>query len=302
MLKKKYKIDSVNAGIRLDKFLADNLTDYLSRSAISRLISNHLVTINDRPVKASHILRASEEIILKYELKPPALPQAEDIKLDIIYEDDFLAVVNKPAGMITHPPQAGKKHTLVNALLHRFNNLSDVAGPLKPGIIHRLDKDTSGLLVIAKDNQSHRKIAAQFKQRSVKREYIALVLGVVEFDEGVIDAPLGRSSKSRLKRKVDMNSELDAITRYTVIKRFNKRTLLRLELKTGRTHQIRVHLKHINHPIIGDSYYGVKADAARQMLHAAKLGFLHPNTGEFKLYESDIPAGFKMYLKALEQL
>jgi 23S rRNA pseudouridine1911/1915/1917 synthase len=302
MLEKKYTVDNINAGIRLDRFLADNLTDYLSRSAISRLINKNLVTINNKPVKASHILKASEKILVRYELKSPTLPEAEEIKLDIVFEDDSLAVINKPAGMVTHPPQAHKKHTLVNALLHHFENLSDVAGLLKPGIIHRLDRDTSGLIVIAKDNQSHRKIAAQFKERTVIREYIALVLGVVEFDEGVIDVPLGRSSKSRMKRTVDINSGLDAFTKYTVIKRYENRTLLKLELKTGRTHQIRVHLKHINHPIIGDSYYGVKADADRQMLHAAKLGFLHPKTGKFNIYQCGIPEDFNCYIKTLEEL
>ncbi len=299
MQKKVFKVSHEDAGVRLDKYLADKLSDFISRSGIRKLIDNGLIIIDGLRVKPRHILKADEEVRVSIEPKDNQLLLPEDIKLDIIYQDDYLAVIDKPAGLTVHPPSFGIGHTLVNALLFHINKLSDIAGPLKPGIVHRLDKDTSGLMVIAKDNKTHEKLSLQFKKRVVLKEYIAVVLGIVEFDEGVINVPIGRSPNLRLKRVVDFNSDKDAVTNYNVIKRYKNRTLIKLNIETGRTHQIRVHLKHVNHPIIGDSYYGVKAGVSRQMLHAVKLGFNHPVSGEFEVFESKIPDDMRNYIESL---
>ena len=299
MQKKIFKVSQEDAGMRLDKYLADKLSDLISRSGIRKLIDNGLIVIDGLRVKPRHILKADEEVRVSIEPKDNRLLLPEDIKLDIVYEDDYLAVIDKPAGLTVHPPSSGIGHTMVNALLFHIDKLSDIAGPLKLGIVHRLDKDTSGLMVIAKDNKTHQKLTLQFKERIVLREYIAVVLGIVEFDEGVINVPIGRSASLRLKRVVDLNSGKDAITNYNVLKRYKNKTLIRLSLKTGRTHQIRVHLKHINHPIMGDSYYGVKADVSRQMLHAVKLGFNHPVSGEFEVFESKVPDDMRTYIESL---
>ncbi len=299
MQKKVFKVSQEDAGMRLDKYLADKLSDLISRSGIRKLIDNGLILIDGLQVKPRHILKADEEVRVSIEPKDNRVLLPEDIKLDIVYEDDYLAVIDKPAGLTVHPPSNGIGHTMVNALLFHIDKLSDIAGPLKPGIVHRLDKDTSGLMVIAKDNKTHQKLTLQFKERIVLREYIAVVLGIVEFDEGVINVPIGRSASLRLKRVVDLNSGKDAITNYNVLKRYKNKTLIRLSLKTGRTHQIRVHLKHINHPIMGDSYYGVKADVSRQMLHAVKLGFNHPVSGEFEVFESKVPDDMRTYIESL---
>jgi 23S rRNA pseudouridine1911/1915/1917 synthase len=300
MQKKEFRIAQEDSGQRLDKYLAERLIDYVSRSEIRKMIDSGKILLNGLRVKARHILKNNDEIQVVIEAKKERVPQAEDIELNIVYQDDYLVVINKPAGLIVHPPSAGIKHTLVNALLCRIDKLSDIAGALKPGIVHRLDKDTSGLMVIAKDNKTHEKLARQFKDRVVLREYIAVVLGIVEFDEGVINAPIGRSLNQRLRRVVDLNSEREAITKYAVVKRYCNKTVLRINLETGRTHQIRVHLKHINHPIIGDNSYGVKADASRQMLHATKLGFNHPTSNEFRIFEAKIPDDMQLYIESLK--
>ena len=299
MQKKILKISQDDAGMRLDKYLADELSDYASRSEIRKLIDAGKVVINDALMKPRYILKGGEEVYVSLEEKESKILLPEDIELDIIYQDDYLVVLNKPAGLTVHPPSAGIQHTLVNALLFNFDMLSDIAGSLKPGIVHRLDRDTSGLLVIAKDNETHEKLALQFKERTVLREYMAVVFGIVEFDQGMINAPIGRSVTQRLKRVVDFNSDKDAITNYNVIKRYKNKTVISLNLKTGRTHQIRVHLKHINHPIMGDISYGVKGDASRQMLHAIKLGFNHPVFNDFKTFEAKLPDDMRTYIESL---
>lgn len=300
MPKKRFKITEESSGIRLDKFLAKELSGVISRSNITDLINGGAVLVDGLQVKPRHILKAGENIDITFQDKDEEqelLP--EKIDLNIVFQDDHLVVIDKPAGLITHPPSFGINHTLVNGLIYQFKNLSNIGGPLKPGIVHRLDKDTSGLIVIAKDNQTHENLSHQFKERTVLREYVAVVFGVVEFDEGVIDVPIGRSQHMRVKRVVDYNSDKEALTHYKVIKRYSNKTLLQLNLKTGRTHQIRVHLKHINHPIMGDVYYGIKADAPRQMLHALKLGFKHPVKNDFRIYEAQIPKEMQDYIGSL---
>ncbi|MDP8261091.1 MAG: RluA family pseudouridine synthase [Candidatus Kappaea frigidicola] len=299
MQKKVFKITQEDAGIRLDKYLADKLSDCVSRSEIRKMIDAGAIIIKGAQIKPRYIIKADEEVYVSIEAKDEQVLLAEDIKLDVVYQDDYLVVVNKPVGLTVHPPSFGVEHTMVNALLFHIDKLSDIAGPLKPGIVHRLDKDTSGLMVIAKDNNTHEKLALQFKERTVLREYIAVVMGVVEFDQGVIDAPIGRSLNMRLKRVIDYNSDRDAITNYNVIKRYKKKTVLKLSLKTGRTHQIRVHLKHINHPIMGDRSYGVGGDASRQMLHAIRLGFNHPAFDDFRIFEAKMPEEMHVYIESL---
>jgi 23S rRNA pseudouridine1911/1915/1917 synthase len=311
-----------NKDQRIDLYLVEAFDKKYSRSYIQNLIKDKLVLINNKKVKAHYTLKGNEQIQVSLPVKKETKPAARDIPLDIVYEDCYLAVINKPSGIIVHPvrgnrprvfatgskqsisngvhPASGNfTHTLINALLYHIDHLSDVAGPLKPGIVHRLDKETSGLLVIAKDNETHKKLASQFKQRSVKRQYQALVHGVVQLDRGLIEAPVGRSLTNRKKMDVNYLSKKDAKTYYEVEERFKKATLLKLNLETGRTHQIRIHLRHIGYPLIGDSKYGLRKDAPRQMLHAAKLGFIHPATGEYTEFKSKIPQKMKEYIDNL---
>ena len=302
MREEKFNISAESVGKRLDKYLAEKLKDNLSRSEIRKLIDEGLVTIGGRSAKPHHILKIKEDVRLVAKEKEAITLLREDIRFNIVFQDEYLAVIEKPAGLTTHPPSAGVKHTLVNGLLFTFEKLSNIGGNLKPGIVHRLDKDTSGLMVIAKDNKTHADLVVKFKERAVMREYAAVVCGVVEFDEGIINAPIGRCENLRVKRNIDFASDKEAITRYRVLRRFKKKTLLSLSIETGRTHQIRVHLKHIGHPIAGDSYYGSKVDAPRQMLHAVRLGFKHPVSGEFKVFDSNIPQDIQAYLRAEEYM
>ncbi|MCK5306939.1 MAG: RluA family pseudouridine synthase [Candidatus Omnitrophica bacterium] len=296
MEKKKFKITSESAGGRIDQYLVEVLDKRCSRSAIQKLINEKLILLDSNPVKSRHILKEGESIAISFMPEEDSLPRAEKIELDVVYEDGCLAVINKSAGIIVHPSSISMKHTLINALLYRFPRLSSVAGDLKPGIVHRLDKDTSGLMVIAKDNDTHNELVRQFKEREVKRGYMVLVFGEVQLDGGLINAPIGRSSRVRQKMMVDYNSKRDAVTIYKVIKRFKGATLLELDLRTGRTHQIRVHLKHIGYPILGDRKYGVIKGAPRQMLHSTKLGFTHPATKKYVEFEVELPTDMQNYL------
>lgn len=299
MEEEKFKIESKDNNRRLDQYLVEMLDKKYSRSSIQKLIAKGAALIDKKQVKSHHKLKEGEEITISLPEIKDATLEPQNIDLDVLYEDDFLLVINKASGMIVHPTSSSAKGTLVNALIYHEKNLSILAGELKPGIVHRLDKDTSGLIVVAKNDKVHEELARQFKERAVRRNYIILVHGVMHLDAGVIDAPIGRSSKSREKMAVDYLSEKDAITFYKVLKRFKNETLLDLEIKTGRTHQIRVHFKHIGYPIIGDVKYGVKKDAPRQMLHAKILGFIHPDSREYMEFISQIPEDMQNYIKEL---
>ena len=276
------------SGERLDVYIADQIED-LSRSFISKLIKKGLILVNGEVKKPKYIVKKGDLIQVDIPERKDLEPYPEDIPLDIIYEDDDIIVVNKPKGMVVHPAPGSPNKTLVNALLNYTNHLSDINGKIRPGIVHRLDKDTSGVLVVAKNNKAHMDIAKQLKERSIKRIYIAFVHGVLNKDEGVIDAPIGRNPRNRLKMAVTHINSKEAITRFKVLERFSKYTLVELSLYTGRTHQIRVHLSYINHPVVGDSLYtnrknefGIKT----QMLHALKLGLKSPSTGQYMEFEA----------------
>ncbi len=301
MKKINLKVGKIDAGRRLDQYLVKALDNKYSRTYIKNLINSNLILVNDNPSRVHFKVKAGDEIKINFPPEDKVRPEPEEINIDIIYEDDSILIINKPAGMIVHPASGNYKHTLVNALVYYTKDLSDVAGCNKPGIVHRLDKDTSGLLVVAKNNEVHKRLTQQFKDRTVKRKYIALVDGVIQIDRGVIDAPIGRSQVNRKKMGINYLSKKDALTQYEVLRRFQKASLLELTLKTGRTHQARLHLKHIGHPIIGDVSYGIKKDACRQMLHAKLLGFIHPRKDEYVEFESPIPDDMKTYIEHLSK-
>lgn len=282
-----------NDGIRIDKYLLDKLD--ISRNKIQKLINDNNILVNGKSVKTSYIVRVDDliECDFLYKEKIDILP--EDIPLDIVYEDDDLLVVNKPSGMVVHPAVGNYSHTLVNALMYYCNNLSQVNGVIRPGIIHRIDADTSGLLLVAKNDMAHVDLAKQISEKSVKREYIALVDGVIKEDTATIDAPIGRDVKNRKKMCVTADNSKDAITNIKVIERYKNSTLITCSLLTGRTHQIRVHMNYIGHSVINDPVYGSKKlvdSLFGQMLHARKIGFVHPRTHEYMEFTCEPPEKF----------
>ena len=282
-----------NDGIRIDKYLLDKLD--VSRNKIQKLINDNNILVNGKSVKASYIVRVDDliECDFLYKEKIDILP--EDIPLDIVYEDDDLLVVNKPSGMVVHPAVGNYSHTLVNALMYHCNNLSQVNGVIRPGIVHRIDADTSGLLLVAKNDIAHVDLAKQISEKSVKREYIALVDGVIKEDTATIDAPIGRDVKNRKKMCVTADNSKDAITNIRVIERYKNSTLITCSLLTGRTHQIRVHMNYIGHSVINDPVYGSKKlvdPLFGQMLHARKIGFVHPRTHEYMEFSCEPPEKF----------
>lgn len=289
-------IDNNNAGKRIDKYLVET-TEY-TRSKIQKMIENKNVLVNDKEVKASYILKENDVLeITEYIEETDILP--ENIPLDIYYEDEDLIVVNKPSGMVVHPAPGNYTGTLVNALLYHTNNLSSVNTNVRPGIVHRIDADTSGLLLVAKNDKSHNILAEQIQKKEVTREYIALVEGTITEDTATIDAPIGRDINNRKKMTVTSTNSKEAVTHIKVLERYNKATLIRCKLETGRTHQIRVHLNYINHPVVNDPVYGYKKlidEKFGQMLHAEKLGFVHPTTKEYMEFVAPVPEKFNNIL------
>ncbi len=285
------------SGERLDRYLVKALSGKVSRAHIQKLIKQGNVLLNKNPAKSNSSLKPGDEINVRFQsfASPEVAPW--DISLDIVFEDESLLVVNKPAGMIVHPAGTEHSNTLVNALLFHTRLLSSIGGMEKPGIVHRLDKDTSGLIVIAKTDYAHTKLSKQFKEREVFREYIAFVKGIVNQDEGIIEAPLARSRINRKKICVNFSSSRQALTNYEVIERFKELTVLRIVPKTGRTHQIRVHLAYIGHPILGDIRYGGSALIKRQALHAKTIGFKHPLSGGYVEFTSHLPQDMELFLE-----
>lgn len=283
-----FKVKDGEGSARIDQYLVGVFPTAISRSHLKKLIDNGNVLVNGARVKAHHNVKPGETIEVRLEEIAPAVAEAEDIKLDIIYEDDDIIVINKEPGIAVHPGAGIHSGTLVNALLYHCKNLSTV-NEARPGIIHRLDKDTSGVMVIAKNNTSHAELAKQFKERAVKKNYIALVRGTVELNEGTVDLPIGRHPSNRQKMAVRYDSEKNAITEYRVLKRFDDFTVVLLNLKTGRTHQIRVHMAYLGHPVLGDGKYGAKEKFPRQALHSYYLSFLHPRTGKPLEFKATLP-------------
>ncbi|MBL7198019.1 MAG: RluA family pseudouridine synthase [Candidatus Omnitrophica bacterium] len=288
MEKKNFIIGQNSANLRIDVFLATQLRDH-SRTSLKDLIINGFVSLNKKKTKPHCCLKLNDCIDIEIPPKKEISLIAENIPLEIIYEDEDLIVLNKQPGIVVHIGAGNFKSTLVNALLYHTKELSDI-NPQRPGIVHRLDKETSGLMVVAKNNFTHLELVKQFKVHSIKRRYIALVRGRVEFKEGVIDLPIHRHPLKRKSMSVSFNPDAkNAQTFYRVLKRFDNFTLLELFPKTGRTHQLRVHLAYLKHPILGDGKYGNKNEFPRLALHAKDLGFSHPRKGQFLEFTSSLP-------------
>lgn len=291
-----------DAGLRLDVFLANEHPD-LTRSRIQRLIREQRATVNGVPARQAYRLRPGDVVAL--EIPEPEAPciAPEPIPLDIYYEDGDVIVVNKPRGMVVHPAVGNYRGTLVNALLHHCRDLSGINGVLRPGIVHRLDKDTSGLLMVAKNDAAQLALAAQLKARTVTREYTGLAHGRFAAEEGTINAPIGRHPRDRQRMAVVPHNGRPAVTHYRVARRYDAYTLLRLRLETGRTHQIRVHLAYVGHPLVADLKYGHKRaelGLSGQFLHAGRLGFVHPSTGSYLEFEAPLPDELQAVLARLE--
>ena len=291
--------------MRIDKYLAE-LDSELTRSAVQKLIDDEMVTVNGKVPQKNMKLREGDRIILTVPepVPPEALP--ENIPLDIVYEDGDLLVVNKPRGMVVHPAAGNPDGTLVNALLyHCGDSLSGINGILRPGIVHRIDKDTSGLLIVAKNDFSHRLLAEQIKEHSFTRKYQAVVCGNIKEDSGTVNAPIGRHPTDRKKMTVTLKNSREAVTHYRVITRYRGYTHVELTLETGRTHQIRVHMANMGHPVAGDPVYGGKNYLKKldgQCLHAYYISFLHPRTNETLTLSAPLPQYFTDFLKTLEEI
>jgi len=311
---RRFTVAPEEAGVRLDVLLAGRETG-LSRARIQRLVSEGLAAVNGRPARAGRRVKAGDAVAICIPALKPAAVQAEAIPLKVLYEDPFLLVVDKPAGMVVHPAAGHPGGTLVNALLHHCRDLSGIGGELRPGIVHRLDKDTSGLLIVAKSDAAHRGLAGQFKRREVKKTYQALVYGDPKAEGGRVEAPVGRHPTDRKRMSARSGRGKEAATVWRVRERFGVAALLEVDIQTGRTHQIRVHLTEIGHPVVGDGVYGgagrirtVGDPAARaamralerQALHAWRLSFTHPETGEMLQFTSPLPedmAGLCSFLR-----
>lgn len=297
-----------DAGTRLDAFIGYN-TDELSRSYAVKLIERGLVSVNGRTVTSKKLAVSEGDAVEISMPEPEPLDvAAEDIPIEIVYEDDDVAVVNKPRGMVVHPGPGNHSGTLVNAIMyHMGDSLSSINGVIRPGIVHRIDKDTSGLLMIAKNDAAHESLAAQLKEHSVTREYTALVYDNIKEDRLTIDEPIGRDERNRMRNAVNGSAARSAVTHIEVLERFGKYTLVKAVLETGRTHQIRVHMAYMHHPLAGDELYGPRHSSSKiegipvsgQLLHAGTLGFVHPSTGRYMEFHSELP---EVFAKVLEKL
>lgn len=292
-----------SSGIRIDKYISDSVSK-LTRSAVQNLIKSGNVIVGGSTVTKSFKLQPGDIIKINFDEPQPLDAVPENIPLDIIYEDDDLLVVNKPKGMVVHPAHGNHSGTLVNALLyHCGGSLSGINGVIRPGIVHRIDKNTSGLLIVAKNDAAHLKLSQQIKEHSFTREYEAIAVGYFKEKDGTVDAPIGRNRIDRKKMCVTQENSKHAVTHYSVLKQYGGFAHVRLRLETGRTHQIRVHLAYIGHPVLGDDVYGKPYKGLEgQCLHARKIGFIHPSTNEYFEFESDLPDYFVSALKRLEKM
>lgn len=300
---REFLVEEDEEGDRLDVYLADQFVD-MSRSYIQKIIKDKKVTVNGKIEKAKYLVKEEDKIVIEIP-KPKVLEVVpQDIPIEIVYEDDDIIIVNKPQGMVVHPAPGNYEGTLVNAILyHCKGNLSSINGVIRPGIVHRIDKDTSGILMIAKNNNAHNCLAEQLKDHSITREYEFICHGVFKEDNVTVDRPIGRNTKDRLKMAIVPNGKR-AVTHFEVIERFNGYTHVRARLETGRTHQIRVHAMSINHPLVGDPVYGPKNSKIKlngQALHAKKLGFIHPTTKEYIEFDSELPDYFQKLLEKLRK-
>ncbi len=288
---------------RLDYYLSLEL-DEVSRTRIQRLVKDGLVKVNGEIKKSSYLVKEGDTISVVFPEPKTLEIVPEDIPIEIVYEDSDLAVINKQHGMVVHPAPGNYSGTLVNAIMFHMDNLSSINGIIRPGIVHRLDKDTSGLLVIAKNDKTHRGLSEQLKHHGVYREYLALVHGNIKKDNGTIDAPIGRNQRDRKKMAVTHKNSKEAVTHFSVAKRYGKYTLVSLKLETGRTHQIRVHLSYMGNPVVGDPVYSSgknEFSIKRQLLHAKKLGFIHPSTKMSVEFSCELPEDFRLILGRLDK-
>ncbi|HEQ4576758.1 TPA: RluA family pseudouridine synthase [Streptococcus pyogenes] len=294
------EINVITSGQRLDKALAD--LSPLSRGQANDQIKQGLVLVNSQQKKAKYTVQAGDVICFELPKEEVLEYQAQDIPLDIIYEDDALAIINKPQGMVVHPSAGHPSGTMVNALMYHIKDLSSINGVVRPGIVHRIDKDTSGLLMVAKTDAAHQALAEELKAKKSLRKYLAIVHGNLPNDRGMIEAPIGRSEKDRKKQAVTAKGK-EAVTRFTVLERFGDYSLVELQLETGRTHQIRVHMAYIGHPVAGDPLYGPRKTLSGhgQFLHAKTLGLTHPMTGKEMIFTVEAPEIFQKVLKLLRK-
>jgi 23S rRNA pseudouridine1911/1915/1917 synthase len=302
-LKQDIYVGEQEGGVRIDKYLADT-AGQLSRSYIQKLLKEGRVLVNGKTVKASYVVE--DEDVLSMDIPEAVEPEIEPeaMELDILYEDDDVILINKPKGMVVHPAAGHYSHTLVNGLMyHCLGNLSGINGVLRPGIVHRIDMDTTGVLIVCKNDMAHNSIAAQLKEHSITRRYQAIVHGVIKEDEGSIDAPIGRHPVERKKMSINYNNGKPAVTHYKVLTRFKDFTHVECRLETGRTHQIRVHMASIRHPLLGDCVYGPARcpvpGLTGQTLHAGVLGFIHPRTGAYMEFSAPLPDYFSKLLRTL---
>lgn len=299
-MEKTIKVTSEHEKERLDMYLSENEFINKSRSYVQNLIKDQHILVNNQKMKTGYLLKAGDVITI-FEVEPVTLDiKPVNLDLDIVYEDDDLLVINKPVGLVVHPASSYHEPTLVHGLMHQVDHLSSINGVIRPGIVHRIDKDTSGLLVVAKNDQAHQLLSEQLKYHRIKRTYIALVYHDFKENEGTIDAPIARHPKNRLKMAI-VDDGKRSITHFKVLKRYGDYTLLSCELETGRTHQIRVHMAYINHPIVGDPLYGPKQTIGDQgqFLHATQLSFMHPTKKEHMTFTADMPNYFKDFLDQL---
>lgn len=291
------------ASQRIDKWVSEKVND-LTRSAVQKMISDGDIKVNEKTVSKNYKVLAGDQVEISIPEPVELSAEPENIPIDIVYEDDDLLVVNKPKGMVVHPAAGNYSGTLVNALMyHCRGRLSSINGVIRPGIVHRIDKNTSGLLIVAKNDSSHNKLALQIKEHSFTREYEAVVCGTLKETTGTVNAPIGRHKTDRKKMCVTELNSKSAVTHYEVLEQYGKHAHVRLRLETGRTHQIRVHMKYIGHPVFGDDVYGTEQKGIEgQCLHAKKIGFIHPSTGEYLEFDSELPEYFTAVLDKIKHI
>lgn len=299
--KLRIEVENLEKNERIDKYLSSKLDDSFSRAKIQKLIDEELILVNDKVIKSSYKV-SNGDVILITDKEEDVSVKPEKMDIDIVYEDDDVMVINKKSGVVVHPAPGNYSGTLVNGLMYLSKDLSHVNGEFRPGIVHRIDKDTSGLLIVAKNDKAHRILAEELKEKKIKRKYIALVSGVINHDIGEIDAPIGRDPSDRKKMCVTSTNSKDAITHFRVLERYKNASLIECELETGRTHQIRVHMKYINHPVINDPVYGKNNHGEfGQLLHAKEITFTHPTTKEVMTFSCEVPEEFNKILEEYKE-
>lgn len=295
------EVENLEKNERIDKYLSSKLDDNFSRAKIQKLIDEELILVNDKVIKSSYKV-SNGDVILITDKEEDMSVKPEKMDIDIVYEDDDVMVINKKSGVVVHPAPGNYSGTLVNGLMYLSKDLSHVNGEFRPGIVHRIDKDTSGLLIVAKNDKAHRILAEELKEKKIKRKYIALVSGVINHDIGEIDAPIGRDPSDRKKMCVTSTNSKDAITHFRVLERYKNASLIECILETGRTHQIRVHMKYINHPVINDPVYGKNNHGEfGQLLHAKEITFTHPTTKEVMTFSCEVPEEFNKILEEYKE-